>query len=35
MGGIISADPMPSSSEYPKIISPRPCASAASSAPIP
>ena len=35
MGGIISADPMPSSSEYPTISSGSPCANAASRPPIP
>ena len=35
MGGIISADPTPSSTEYPTISSGSPCASAASSPPIP
>ncbi len=35
MGGIINAEPTPSSREYPKIINPSPCANAAISAPIP
>ena len=33
MGGIISAEPTPSSSEYPTISSGSPCDSAASSPP--
>ena len=35
MGGISKAEPTPSSSEYPKIISGRPCAKEASTAPVP
>jgi hypothetical protein len=35
MGGIISAEPTPSSTEYPTIRSPRPNDTAASSPPTP